>query len=319
MTDQLQIDGQPPVALIAPRYVLGKGAACDIILQSRDGTVSRQHATLQREAHGAWSISDHSTNGTFVNGRRVENHLELRDGDMLTLGDCRIVLRSATDSPTVAHPQPDYGSPGNYPPPPPGNAAGLPRQGFTPSFPPLRSAPPGTTPQEQQQLYVLRLIALGTGAAMLFSFFLPLMNVSGMSLSYSDIIMDGLHQTSGANVSGGDLILFCIPIMAVLLLASIFVVFSQPQNGGSSVQGSLDMLFGKLREQARVPACLLTVGGIGLFSILFFYNQVARDTPNASQYLGTGFTLFALASLVAVGAGIWGLASQQSTAPGNWR
>lgn len=62
---------------------IGRGHECDIRLQS--SSVSRYHAVL-RMSHDAVIIEDmDSTNGCFVNGRRITRHL-LKDGDMLKVG-----------------------------------------------------------------------------------------------------------------------------------------------------------------------------------------------------------------------------------------
>lgn len=62
---------------------IGRGPECDIRLRS--SSVSRCHAVL-RISHDAVILEDmRSTNGCFVNGRRVTRQL-LKDGDMLRLG-----------------------------------------------------------------------------------------------------------------------------------------------------------------------------------------------------------------------------------------
>jgi pSer/pThr/pTyr-binding forkhead associated (FHA) protein len=52
-----------------------------------DSEVSRLHAVL-RCAGGEWTINDDglSSNGTFVNGRRLRGRRRLRDGDVITVG-----------------------------------------------------------------------------------------------------------------------------------------------------------------------------------------------------------------------------------------
>jgi pSer/pThr/pTyr-binding forkhead associated (FHA) protein len=58
----------------------------------RDATVSRLHATL-RNVDGAWWLRDEgSTNGTWINGRRVAGTVEVQPGDELLLGHARLVL-----------------------------------------------------------------------------------------------------------------------------------------------------------------------------------------------------------------------------------
>jgi pSer/pThr/pTyr-binding forkhead associated (FHA) protein len=63
---------------------IGRGPECDIHLRS--SSVSRYHAVL-RISHDAVILEDmSSTNGCYVNGRRVTRQL-LKDGDMLRVGE----------------------------------------------------------------------------------------------------------------------------------------------------------------------------------------------------------------------------------------
>jgi len=62
---------------------------------SLSGVVSRAHATFSRGSKGAWRVRDtNSTNGTFVNGKRLNPFLKhrLRQGDCVTFGD-RFILK----------------------------------------------------------------------------------------------------------------------------------------------------------------------------------------------------------------------------------
>jgi type II secretory pathway predicted ATPase ExeA len=71
------------VALSRPRMVLGRDDSCDISLDSR--YVSR-FQNLFMETPDGWVLIDlSSTNGCFVNGRRVREH-RLRDGDLIAVG-----------------------------------------------------------------------------------------------------------------------------------------------------------------------------------------------------------------------------------------
>jgi predicted RNA-binding Zn-ribbon protein involved in translation (DUF1610 family) len=50
-----------------------------------DPTVSRRHALLYRDDSGARILDDRSSNGTFVNGRRIEQ-ADLSSGDEIKIG-----------------------------------------------------------------------------------------------------------------------------------------------------------------------------------------------------------------------------------------
>ena len=56
--------------------------------------ISRSHAMLQPGAGGGYLLTDlRSTNGTYVNGIRLEQAARLRDGDKVELGDIALVYR----------------------------------------------------------------------------------------------------------------------------------------------------------------------------------------------------------------------------------
>jgi Domain of unknown function (DUF1707)/Inner membrane component of T3SS, cytoplasmic domain len=86
--------GWPP-ALTLPRgaqarFTIGRESACDMTLA--DDTVSRWHASLERSA-GGWLLADlGSTNGTRLNGWRVNHPTRVRPGDMVSFGSVTFVL-----------------------------------------------------------------------------------------------------------------------------------------------------------------------------------------------------------------------------------
>jgi pSer/pThr/pTyr-binding forkhead associated (FHA) protein len=67
---------------------IGRGLAADLRLD--ESSVSRRHAILVPRPAGARILDDRSSNGTFVNGRRVQQ-ADLANGDVLVIG--RVVLR----------------------------------------------------------------------------------------------------------------------------------------------------------------------------------------------------------------------------------
>lgn len=66
---------------------IGRGLAADLRLD--ENSVSRRHARLVNDLAGARILDDRSSNGTFVNGSRVEQ-AALTNGDLLMLGRVRM-------------------------------------------------------------------------------------------------------------------------------------------------------------------------------------------------------------------------------------
>ncbi len=79
--------GEQAFALTADVTHVGRGVTADVRLD--DHTVSARHAIVVLRAERLRILDDRSTNGTVVNGRRVDE-AELHDGDVVVLG--RVVL-----------------------------------------------------------------------------------------------------------------------------------------------------------------------------------------------------------------------------------
>ena len=79
--------GDQAFTLAADVTHLGRGITADVRLD--DHTVSARHAIVVARADRLRILDDRSTNGTVVNGRRVDE-AELHDGDVVVLG--RVVL-----------------------------------------------------------------------------------------------------------------------------------------------------------------------------------------------------------------------------------
>lgn len=99
------------VTLNRPRMVLGRDRSCDISLDS--SYVSR-YQNLFLETPEGWMLIDlNSTNGCYVNGRRVSEH-KLTDGDLITLGQHHIRFSGQSarnpvgDSPDDTQTRPAY-------------------------------------------------------------------------------------------------------------------------------------------------------------------------------------------------------------------
>jgi pSer/pThr/pTyr-binding forkhead associated (FHA) protein len=87
----LEVQGSGRTLLIpvgADPIHIGRGLSADLHLD--ESSVSRRHAILVPRVGGARILDDRSANGTFVNGRRVQQ-ADLADGDVIVIG--RVVLR----------------------------------------------------------------------------------------------------------------------------------------------------------------------------------------------------------------------------------
>src|SRR6059058_2367032 len=76
---------------------LGRTGANRIVLESPK--VSRQHALIHLQNIGEfWLIDFGSSNGTFVNKRRIHHPIRLSDGDQITIGDQVLTFRQPVPS-----------------------------------------------------------------------------------------------------------------------------------------------------------------------------------------------------------------------------
>ncbi len=73
-------------------FELGRTREADVVLH--DAEVSRRHARFETQ-HGVVYVEDlKSSNGTFLNGRRLAEPLEIRAGDEIDVGTTRLIVTS---------------------------------------------------------------------------------------------------------------------------------------------------------------------------------------------------------------------------------
>ncbi|MCL4289310.1 MAG: FHA domain-containing protein [Thermoleophilia bacterium] len=108
------------VEITGERFVVGREADCDLALAEEK--VSRHHAALERLPDGSYQLRDlGSTNGTFVNGRRISEPVKLQGGEEIRFGDTatRVEAERPGAAPTaVAAQAPATVRPPVVPPPP---------------------------------------------------------------------------------------------------------------------------------------------------------------------------------------------------------
>lgn len=82
-------------ALTTP-FEVGRTREAELFL--RDAEVSRRHARFESQNNVLYVEDLKSSNGTFLNGRRVTETIELRQGDRVDVGTTRLVIRSVRPS-----------------------------------------------------------------------------------------------------------------------------------------------------------------------------------------------------------------------------
>lgn len=86
LTISTTVDGEPVVQSFASAEVLvGRSAECDFVLD--DQTVSSRHARLVYNLNQWWFEDLKSTNGSYLDGIRVEEPIVVKDNDEIYCGD----------------------------------------------------------------------------------------------------------------------------------------------------------------------------------------------------------------------------------------
>lgn len=70
--------------------LIGRGGASNIVLSHK--SISREHARIYKENNSFFIEDLKSTNGTFLNGRRVENKVKLSESDTIYIGNTRMIF-----------------------------------------------------------------------------------------------------------------------------------------------------------------------------------------------------------------------------------
>ncbi|MBL9037226.1 MAG: FHA domain-containing protein [Archangium sp.] len=79
----------PPSADGSSELIIGRAPDCDVVVE--DATVSKRHARIRWDGgHGVLRELG-STNGTFVEGRRIKSSWTLEDGNALGFGEAHFL------------------------------------------------------------------------------------------------------------------------------------------------------------------------------------------------------------------------------------
>ncbi|MGH2535508.1 MAG: FHA domain-containing protein [Thermomicrobiales bacterium] len=73
---------------VTSRTIVGRHAICDLVIE--EPFVSGEHAELSAVS-GQWFLRDlNSTNGTFLNGERVDGYADIHPGDVVQFGRVKL-------------------------------------------------------------------------------------------------------------------------------------------------------------------------------------------------------------------------------------
>lgn len=86
----LDIDGQR-YSLNAASIVLGRSSDADIMVD--DTGVSRRHLEIRTDHGRNRAVDLGSTNGSYVNGQKIDGEIELTDGAMISMGRTKMTFR----------------------------------------------------------------------------------------------------------------------------------------------------------------------------------------------------------------------------------
>ena len=93
------------IPIAGPKFLIGRGDNCQLHAQSK--SISRKHCAILVH-DGSVAIEDvGSTNGTIINGEKIDRRRELKNGDRITIGvlefDVRLTISAESKKKTKVH------------------------------------------------------------------------------------------------------------------------------------------------------------------------------------------------------------------------
>ena len=86
----IEFDGRR-YPIVSSSVVLGRSSEAGILVD--DTGVSRRHLEIRTRSGRVYAVDLGSTNGSFVNGQRIDGQVELSDGSAITMGRSRLTFR----------------------------------------------------------------------------------------------------------------------------------------------------------------------------------------------------------------------------------
>lgn len=96
----LRVPGRPSLFPLAESITIGRANTCELTLN--DSKASRQHARITQQQDDYWIEDLGSSNGVFVNDKRISTVTRLTPGDQILIGDSRLEVVGEHISPGEA-------------------------------------------------------------------------------------------------------------------------------------------------------------------------------------------------------------------------
>ncbi|MEA3339868.1 MAG: FHA domain-containing protein [Chloroflexota bacterium] len=181
--------------LTRPVTTIGREGS-DVLLLQDDG-VSRRHAKVEQRGDALVLVDLDSTNGTFVNGARLQAPHTLRSGDVIQIGGSSLTVHAEGEKATRVMREPP---PMAVPPPPP--------QARQPA--PVYAAPAGyARPPKDRSIAIILEILPGFFAFLGIGWIYAGQITTGVIILVTDIVFNCIFAVIGTATAG---ITFCLTL-----------------------------------------------------------------------------------------------------------
>lgn len=208
---KLIVQGGSEHPITRPVTTIGR-EGCDILLL-QDDLVSRRHAKIERQGDTLVLTDLDSTNGTFVNGVRLQGPRTLRPGDIIQVGGSTLTVYAGEERPTRLMSEP----PPMAAPAPPGPAYAPPA--------PVYSAPAGyVRPPKDRSIAIILELLPGFFAFLGIGWIYAGQTTTGVIVLVADLVCNVIFAIIGAATLG---IAFCltVPLQLAAIAVSTYLLY----------------------------------------------------------------------------------------------
>ena len=201
--------------LTRPVTTIGREGSDILLLQ--DDLVSRRHAKVEQQGDALVLVDLDSTNGTFVNGARLQAPHTLRSGDVIQIGSSSLTVRAEEEKATRVMREP----------PPRAAPAPLP-QAHQPA--PLYAAPASyARPPKDRSIAIILELLPGFFAFLGIGWIYAGQMTTGVIILVTDMAFNCIFAVIGTATAG---ITFCftVPLQLVAIGLSTYLLYQHTKN-----------------------------------------------------------------------------------------